>query len=246
MFQGGTTAAVLAAGLLGLRHGVDYDHVAAIADLTGAARTPARAIGLASTYALGHAVIIMLLGTLAVGFGTFLPSSADRFVETIVGLTLIVLGCYVLAAIARNPHNVTIVSRFVLISRASRYVVAKVRHFAGREPIVHDDTPPVPGARSAFGIGMIHGIGAETPTQLSLFVLSASVGGWAGGLLCVAAFVVGLLTMNVLMAVVSAGVFGLSSLRDNVYRAVMLLAGGYSVVVGALFIAGGIGLPIRL
>jgi hypothetical protein len=55
-----------------------------------------------------------------------------------------------------------------------------------------------PGPRTAYSVGIIHGIGAETPTQLGLFVLSAGVRGWSSGLLCVLTFARGVLAMNAL------------------------------------------------
>jgi len=244
MIEGGVATAVAAAGLLGLRHGVDYDHVAAITDLTGAARRPAHAVGLAVLYGLGHATIVTMLGALSVAFGMVLPKGSDQVLESVVGCTLVVLGAYVLSAIVRGPRDIRPATRFELIRRAGRWVKARI---AGAEAV--SDTTPInapPSARAAFSVGIIHGIGAETPTQLGLFVLSAGVGGWGGGLLCVLTFAAGLLAMNTLMAVASAGMFHLSSLREPLYRGVMILTGVYSIVVGALFILGGAGIPIPI
>ncbi|HVN64611.1 MAG TPA: hypothetical protein VMT58_08225 [Candidatus Binataceae bacterium] len=240
----GVTAAIVAAALLGFRHGVDYDHVAAIADLTASTPHPRRAVWLAILYGLGHALAIVILGALAVGFGAFLPASSDRIAETLVGITLVVLGCFVLNALATNPGGVPPVTRFVLISRGSRWVVSRILKIAGRAPAVPLNSAATPGEGSAFGIGIVHGIGAETPSQLSLFVLSAGVGGWGSGLMCVVAFAAGLLAMNTAMAIFSTGTFRLSSFRVPVYRAVMAIAGGYSVVIGAAFIASAAGVPL--
>jgi hypothetical protein len=67
------------------------------------------------------------------------------------------------------------------------------------------------------------------PTQLSLFVLSAGVGGWSSGLLCVLTFAAGLLAMNTLMAVASAGRFHLSKLARAHLPLGMILTGTYSI-----------------
>jgi len=76
--------------------------------------------------------------------------------------------------------------------------------------------------------------------------LSAGVGGWASGLLCVLTFAAGLLAMNTLMAVASAGTFHLSNFRDWICRGVMILSATYSIVLGALFVLGSIGVPIPI
>ena len=55
------------------------------------------------------------------------------------------------------------------------------------------------GSRSAFGVGMIHGIGAETPTQVLIFLAAAGAGGKLVGLTLLGCFLVGLLTSNTLI-----------------------------------------------
>src|SRR5207237_1056383 len=62
------------------------------------------------------------------------------------------------------------------------------------------------GPRTAFGIGMIHGIGAETPTQVLIFLAAAGTGGRGTGVLLLVCFLVGLLSSNSLIAL--AGSFG--------------------------------------
>src|SRR5207245_10705617 len=62
------------------------------------------------------------------------------------------------------------------------------------------------GRATSFGVGMIHGIGAETPTQVLIFVTAAGAGGKAAGLVLLVAFLVGLLASNTLIAL--AGTYG--------------------------------------
>ena len=102
MLNDGVAPALAAAAVLGFRHGVDYDHVAAIADLAGASQRPAQGVGLAVVYGLGHSTIVIVLGGISVWFGMVLPKRSDQILETAVGCTLIVLGAYVLSAIFRG------------------------------------------------------------------------------------------------------------------------------------------------
>jgi high-affinity nickel permease len=232
-----------AAALLGFRHGVDYDHVAAIADLAGAAKRPAQAVGLAVLYGLGHSTIVTVLGAISVWFGRVLPKGSDQILMGAVGCTLIVLGAYVLSAMFRGAPDARPATRFELIRRAGRWTKSRIATAPSSQPASMNQPP---GPRTAYSVGIIHGIGAETPTQLGLFVLSAGVGGWSSGLLCVLTFAGGLLAMNTLMAVASAGMFHLSNFREPIYRTVMILTGTYSIVVGALFILGGVGIAIPI
>jgi len=244
MLHQGVATAIAAAAVLGFRHGVDYDHVAAISDLASAARRPAHAVGLAVSYGLGHATIVSILGAVSVCFGMVLPKGSDRILEGAVGCTLIVLGAYVLSAIFRTPNGTRPATRFELIRRTGRWLRSLFSSYKPPNAPARNDAPV--SARIAFGVGVVHGIGAETPTQLGLFVLAAGVGGWGGGLLCVITFAAGLLAMNTLMAVASAGMFHLSNFREPIYRGVMILTGTYSIVVGALFILGGVGIAIPI
>src|SRR5688572_23988067 len=86
---------------LGLRHGVDWDHIAAISDIAGGATDSKaaeqrRVFGLASLYALGHAAVVALLGLAALYFQAILPDWIDPIMERVVGATLVFLGVWVL------------------------------------------------------------------------------------------------------------------------------------------------------
>src|SRR5438445_174156 len=99
------------------------------------------------------------------------------------------------------------------------------------------------GPKTAFGVGMIHGIGAETGSQALLLAGVAGVTGTTG-VVILFAFVVGLLLSNTLVAVVSAsGFIGAQRLR-KIYVVVGFVAGLASLAIGLLFIVGlGTALP---
>jgi high-affinity nickel-transport protein len=85
---------------------------------------------------------------------------------------------------------------------------------------------------------MIHGIGAETGSQV---LIIAAVGGAAGqglGVPMMLAFIVGLLASNSIVVLVSATGFVASQLRTRLYIAIGLLAGTFSVFVGLMFLIG--------
>jgi high-affinity nickel-transport protein len=94
------------------------------------------------------------------------------------------------------------------------------------------------GRATAFGIGMIHGIGAETPTQVLIFLAAAGAGGKGVGLLLLVCFLVGLLSSNSLIAL--AGTFGFlgASRSFRLYATVSVLTATFSLVIGTLFLLG--------
>jgi high-affinity nickel permease len=174
MIHHGVAPALAAAALLGFRHDVEYDHVAAIADLAGAAKRPAQAVGLAVLYGLGHSTIENLVRALRQHPSKPNRNGAQHGDMGAVGCTLIVLGAYVLSAMFRGAADARPATRFELIRSAGGWTKSLIATTPSSQPAPMNQPP---GPRTAYSVGIIHGIGAETPTQLGLFVLSAGVGG---------------------------------------------------------------------
>jgi high-affinity nickel-transport protein len=101
----------------------------------------------------------------------------------------------------------------------------------------HDPLPTY-GAGVALGIGMIHGIGFETPTQALVFVTAAGAGSRVAGLLVLVCFLVGLFAANTVVAVASTLGFTGACSRAPLYTLASLLAAGTSLVLGLLYVFG--------
>ena len=289
---------VLVTGLaLGIRHGIDWDHIAAITDITsttaaagvaeaahveqhrsvsgdhhghgGALETrahhagpgaatlapatrggatglarfgeQAEAIRLGTLYAFGHGVVVIALGVAALMFSAILPAWLDPIMGRVVGATLVGLGLWVLYSVyryARAGEAFRLRSRWMLLFDGARYAW---RRFQARIH-GHEHVEPLEmssyGPRTAFGVGMIHGIGAETGTQV---LLIAAVGGAASaglGVPMLLAFVIGLLMSNFAIVVMSSVGFVASQTRERIYVAVGLIAGVFSLVLGAIYVLG--------
>ena len=83
--------ALFSCALLGLRHGFDYDHLAAITDITSVQRGWRQGMGLGLLYALGHALTVAILGCAVIFLHLSLPPHLDAVGERLVGATLIAL-----------------------------------------------------------------------------------------------------------------------------------------------------------
>src|SRR5688572_12075988 len=90
--------------LLGLRHGFDADHIAAIADIAGSESNCQRSFKLSAMYAAGHAAAVTFLGGLVIFAGNIMPHWLDQIAEKAVGVTLIGLGAW-LAFVAFHRRN---------------------------------------------------------------------------------------------------------------------------------------------
>jgi high-affinity nickel permease len=180
---------------LGARHGLDWDHIAVITDLTspreGDQSAPAahtsRGLTLTLAYCLGHALVLVLLAAAVLSLGLALPTGLDGFYRYAVGLTLVLLGVVVLVQLTRHRGAYQYAGRISLVAGAVRRGWARAR----RRPAPTGGLEDV-DRRGAFVVGLLHGTGAATPTQLVLFATAAAAGSLGLAAVVLGAFVVGL------------------------------------------------------
>jgi hypothetical protein len=101
-----------------------------------------------------------------------------------------------------------------------------------------DDPLPAYGGGVAVGVGMVHGIGFETPTQALVFATAVGAGSRAAGLLVLACFLAGLLVANSLVATVTTLGFTGARKRSRIYVVASLVAAVASLVLGLLYVSG--------
>ncbi len=272
--------------LFGFRHGIDWDHLAAITDITSSQEDRRTSVLYGTIYALGHALVVFVIGTIAILIGEELPAGVDAVMGRVVGFTLILLGVFVFVSLIRHGREFRMRSRWMLVFSGVRGAYRKIQgrrvgdatdHPHDRDDPVHvhepdgdhvavavaEDLPvsqwhhghhgrpghhhhkhPEPdafmnyGARTAFVVGMLHGVGAETPTQVLIFATAVGAGGKGAGEAVLIAFLVGLLISNSLITVGSAFGFLRASKNWTVYVTIAVLTGVFSLVVGTLLLFG--------
>jgi high-affinity nickel-transport protein len=283
---------VLTALGLGFRHGLDWDHLAALTDLTSTPVSRRRSMLLATTYALGHALVVFVLGLIAIVLSARLPAWVDPAMERMVGATLVLLGVTVAVSLVRGGRNFRLRSRWMVLFAAVRSVRGWIEGRRARDPVVvthehdhvHDRThgqqhdhghehghghghevalagaPPAvvtahrhvhahvgslpddPFApyrpRTAFALGLLHGVGAETPTQVLVLLAAAHTGGTASGVVLLVCFVTGLVAANTCVATTATFGFVHASRNFTVYAAVSVVTAVFSLIVGSLFLLG--------
>ena len=292
---------------LGLRHGIDWDHIAAITDLSGTAENRKRGFALSMTYAVGHGAIVFVLGIGAILFGLAIPESLDEWMGRVVGITLILLGGWILFELSRKGRDFRLRSRWMLVIDGTFAGFRRVRNgLSGRSISVehehdHDhidlDHEAVPahdhshvhaertatvaatagasspasasgwrqlreraghshshshthelslpdspnasyGHRTATGIGMLHGVGIESPTQIAIFVASSAATGFAFGVTLLAAWVLGLIIANAGLALVAGGGILNAERGFPVYATLAVIVSVLSIALGTLYLVG--------
>jgi high-affinity nickel-transport protein len=245
--------ALVSCALLGLRHGFDYDHLAAISDITAVQRTWREGMRLGLTYALGHAFTVVALGAAVVMLHLPLPARLDAWTERLIGVTLIVLAVLVIGNVYQKRHSHgAMESRIALLISASRQLGWRIERIFQPGAVQPEPFRWNYSGKSVFFIGVLHGLGAETPSQLMLFLLAASLGGTARGFLGLFAFAVGLVLMNGIMTATLGGIYKASSgrpslahSRPDIFRWIAIAGAVYSFVIGVIFLLGASGkLPL--
>lgn len=228
--------------VLGLRHGIDWDHIAAITDITSAQPNRLRGFLMGTVYALGHAFVVVVLGLLALWVGVLLPDWVDAYLERVVGVTLVVLGVWVFWSLFHDPSHFRLRSRWMLIFSAARAVyrraIGRLRGQPTVAPVGGGQPADAPGPLASWNIGMIHGIGAETGSQALLLASVAGVRSPGDGSVLLLAFTVGLVASNTVITIASSIGFLGAQTRRTAYIALGVLAGTFSLVLGTLFLAG--------
>ena len=277
---------------LGIRHGFDWDHLAAITDVTsttataehaelhhetehaaaarhvhahgGAAELAAheagehaeghvdaptprladeqkRAMLLGTLYALGHAAMVAALGLLALLFGALLPDWVDTVMGPVVGATLVFLGIWVFISLyqyARHGREFRLRSRWMLVFDSVRYAWRRFQAWLHGHEHVDPMEMSSYGVRTAFGVGLIHGVGAETGTQVILIASIGLASSQGLGIPMMVAFIVGLLISNSIVVLITATGFIASRFRQRLYVVVGVIAGTFSLVIGTIFLLG--------
>jgi len=243
--------------LLGMRHGIDWDHLAAITDIAGSAAaqemplvlaTSTAAIAvpassqvqqgmkLSAAYAGGHGFMVILLGLLAITIRAILPDWIDPWMSSVVGLTLILLGLALLASIWRDGKQYKLRSRWMVVIHAVRYARNWLQAKLTRSPMIIPKQNNRYNLLGAFCIGLLHGIGAETGTQVTLLISVAGINSLGLSLILLLTFSGGMLFSSMLVGLLISS--GFVNLQNNrlLYLTLGLSASLFSLVIGVVFL----------
>ena len=155
-----------------------------------------------------------------------------------------------------DPHDAEPVHRHALdgmeddsgslaVAVAEDIPVSEWHHGHHGRPGHHHHKHPEPddafmnyGRGTAFVVGMVHGVGAETPTQIVIFLAAAGAGGKLVGEVVLVAFIAGLLASNSLITFGSAVGYLKASENWKIYVTIAIITATFSLIIGTLFLFG--------
>lgn len=160
---------ILLLGLvIGMKHALEADHVAAVSSIAARRTSVRRIIAEGAVWGVGHTLTLMIVAGGAVVFGLAIGDALAERLELVVGVMLVGLGGHVIYALARDrihfhrhrhPDGTTHV-------HAHSHKGEDAPHDAGRHHHRHPHGLPL----RALLVGMMHGMAGSA----ALLVLSAT------------------------------------------------------------------------
>jgi len=177
--------------LVGMRHALEADHVAAVASLVRRKQTLAQTIKQGGAWGFGHTITLFLFGSLVIFMDTVMPEKLATWLEVAVGLMLILLGADVLRRVIRNKihfHNHQHANGHHHIHAHSHAGESRTEHDVARHEHTHSNGFPL----RALLVGLMHGMAGSAavillaledvtaPLQGILYILVFGIGSMLG------------------------------------------------------------------
>ncbi len=217
--------------LIGMRHALETDHVAAVAVLATRARSIKQAVPLGIMWGVGHTLTLFALGGTVLLMDTVVPDSLARTLEGLVGVMLVILGGDVIRRLVRDRihfhghrHN-TGTSHFHAHSHAGEKA-----HDLSHHRHEHPSSMPL---RALF-VGIMHGMAGSAAVVLLSLQTVDSLG---SGILYIVLFGLGsILGMAVLSAAMAVPLRHAARSMTWAYSGLTAVLGCFSMSLGAFTI----------
>jgi high-affinity nickel permease len=209
--------------LLGLKHALDADHVAAILTIATENRTFWRSSLIGFCWGLGHTVILLIVGTAVLLFKLTIPSAWAKLFEVAVGVMLVGLGLSVAFALWRE--RVHLHSHWHEDGEEHRHLHS---HSRGAH---HDHLHRFRLEYKSLAVGMVHGLAGSAALLLLVLAAVPSLG---VGLVYILVFGTGSILGMVFLATAMSIPFAMSAERmARVQQTLRAAAALFSIVLGS-------------
>jgi high-affinity nickel permease len=199
--------AMILAFILGTKHALEADHLAAIGTLAVRIRKRSYAALLGAAWALGHSAVLFVLAGLMLFFKMMLPVSLILYFELAVGIMLVLLGVNLLYSIFCKEG---------FANTTCRHVCDGNRHLS-----------------RSFLIGTLHGLAGS---GILVILVAATASNVLETLVYLLLFGIGLmLSMALMSMLLSAALLAFSNTK-RLYFSLLTLSGLVSMVLGVVIV----------
>lgn len=214
--------------LIGMRHALEADHVAAVATLTVRETSFFKSLGLSLTWGLGHTLILFMLGGLVLLMKGSISNDVAHMLEKIVGVMLVFLGIDVLRRLIKDKVH------FHTHKHSDGRVHFHAHSHRGEDLTIHNQSTHDHIHEKAFSlralfVGMVHGMaGSAALILLALQTINSPL----EGLFYIALFGIGsMIGMGLLTAILF---IPLRAVRQytHIYNGLQILVGLLTITLG--------------
>ncbi len=219
--------------LLGMRHAVEADHIAAVAALSSRTNSIWEGVRQGAAWGLGHTLTLFLFGSIVLFVANIVPEEIVRGIEFTVGIMLVFLGGDVLRHVIRDRIHFHTHTHRQIDGSNTRHFHAhshKDEKKHDHNTASHQHSHPKGFPIRALLVGLMHGMaGSAALILLTLQTLSSP---WLG-LVYIAVFGVGSIAGMALFSIVI-------SIPLRAARQMTLVYNGLQTTIGVATIALGI------
>jgi ABC-type nickel/cobalt efflux system permease component RcnA len=224
------TSILLLGLLIGMRHALEADHVAAVATLATRSRGAGETLRVGMAWGAGHSVTLLGVGTVVLLFDSLVPERVTQALEMAVGIMLVVLGLDVLRRLLRERvHFHSHRHGGELHTHAHSHAGQKVHDAAA-----HDHVHPNGLTSRALLVGMMHGLaGSAALILLTLGTLDSP----GLGILYILMFGAGsIIGMAALSCVIALPLRLFSRSLSSLYRGLTATIGAGTAILGTVIL----------
>jgi len=222
--------------LLGVRHALEADHVAAVAALATRTTSLRGLLRLAAGWGTGHTLTIVVVGSLAIALGVTIPLGSEHVLDQCIGVVLVVLGADVLrrAAARRmhlHVHRHDDGSRHLHLHFHDAEVREHARH---QHDVDHDHDHAPAGLGRALAMGTLHGMAGSAALMLLVLPRAESA---VEAVACLAVFGVGSIAGMLLFSLAIAVPLRLATRTGGAMLGLESVLGAATILVGVHILA---------
>ena len=228
LFGFGSIGILITGFIIGLRHALDADHLAAIGTMVTEKRSPWGLALLGGTWGLGHTISLLLVGVIVLSLNLQISEGTERILEGFVGFMLIGLGLNVVRKLFTGAKL-----------HAHSHVHGDKNH---SHPHIHSDSKKTSTAwhhgsnisPRALAIGLVHGLAGSAGLML---LVIPTIDSTFLGVVYIAVFGVGSIGGMMIVSFLIGLPFHLTSKNlEPLNKGLQTVAGIVSIFIGGTII----------